>query len=296
MKLALRTLDGKNFIAEVEPEMSVADVKRAIDTQHGMDAARLKLIFQGKVLDDTLAIGTYSIGEGAFVVCMLVKKQYAQFAPEFQESANTHTKNRFLTWAPLPSLQSKPKPADAAPPAAAGAAAVASTPVAPSAAASIAPATAGPTPSPMAPLAAPPAMAPGAVGLDPATVASLVAITGADQAAVRLALQAAFGNADVAVDYLMNGACVFVDPRPPLRARCPCPATCSTLMFSKAFHRMAKTGMKTTKVAKATMTGKGKMSTLGWVDVAEGERLLFTLCHFSGFRFQLSLSLIKILS
>jgi UV excision repair protein RAD23 len=79
MKLALRTLDGKNFIAEVEPDMVVADVKRAIDTQHGMDAARLKLIFQGKVLDDAVAIGTYNIGEGAFVVCMLVNINFTPF-------------------------------------------------------------------------------------------------------------------------------------------------------------------------------------------------------------------------
>jgi hypothetical protein len=43
------------------------------------------------------------------------------------------------------------------------------------------------------------------VELDPATVASLVAITGSPEEAVVQALAAAYGNADVAAEYLMNG-------------------------------------------------------------------------------------------
>lgn len=41
--------------------------------------------------------------------------------------------------------------------------------------------------------------------LDPAVVASLAAVTGQPEEMVRMALNAAFGNADVAADYLMNG-------------------------------------------------------------------------------------------
>lgn len=43
------------------------------------------------------------------------------------------------------------------------------------------------------------------VAVDPATVASLVAITGSPEEAVVQALAAAYGNADVAAEYLMNG-------------------------------------------------------------------------------------------
>lgn len=51
MKLTVKTLAGKQLPIEVTEDMKVGEIKKIIEKDHSMDAAALKLIAYGKVLD-----------------------------------------------------------------------------------------------------------------------------------------------------------------------------------------------------------------------------------------------------
>lgn len=78
MKIFVKTLKGTHFEIEVKPDDSVADVKKNIETVQGADvypAAKLMLIYQGKVLKDETTIEENKVAENSFIVIMMTKSK-----------------------------------------------------------------------------------------------------------------------------------------------------------------------------------------------------------------------------
>jgi uncharacterized ubiquitin-like protein YukD len=87
MKVDLKTLKGVTFSVEAAPDMLVSKVKELaaaseMGTADGWEAEGIKLIFQGKVLENGRDLASYSIAEGDFMVLMASKpKKPAAAAP-----------------------------------------------------------------------------------------------------------------------------------------------------------------------------------------------------------------------
>ncbi|XP_028098646.1 ubiquitin receptor RAD23c-like isoform X1 [Camellia sinensis] len=78
MKIFVKTLKGTHFEIEVNPQHTVADVKKNIETAQGSDvypAAQQMLIHQGKVLKDSTTLEENKVAENSFVVIMLSKNK-----------------------------------------------------------------------------------------------------------------------------------------------------------------------------------------------------------------------------
>ncbi|KAK1380912.1 Ubiquitin receptor RAD23 [Heracleum sosnowskyi] len=78
MKVFVKTLKGSQFEIQVNPDDSVADVKRSIETVQGSSvypAALQMLIYQGKVLKDGTTLLENNVAENSFIVVMLSKNK-----------------------------------------------------------------------------------------------------------------------------------------------------------------------------------------------------------------------------
>ncbi|KAG4937735.1 hypothetical protein JHK85_052654 [Glycine max] len=76
MKINVKTLKGTHFVLQVNPQDTVAVVKKNIETAQGADvypAAQQMLIHQGKVLNDATTLEENKVVENNFVVIMLSK-------------------------------------------------------------------------------------------------------------------------------------------------------------------------------------------------------------------------------
>ena len=170
MIVKLKTLKGDSFDLEIAPDWTLKKVKEvACASEQGTKASweldGLKLIFQGKVLDNDKDVSSYGIAENDFMVVMAAKP--------------------------------KAKPAGPAE----AAAAPASAPAAPTPAAADVPAQAAPAAPAPAPAPAPATQfSPEAT----ASIDNLVEM-GYDRSDVEAAMIAAFMNPDRAVQYLEEG-------------------------------------------------------------------------------------------
>ncbi|XP_057754729.1 ubiquitin receptor RAD23d-like [Arachis stenosperma] len=78
MKINVKTLKGTHFEIQVQPQDTVADVKRNIEREQGAEvypAAQQMLIHQGKVLKDDTTLEDNKVAENSFVVIMLSKSK-----------------------------------------------------------------------------------------------------------------------------------------------------------------------------------------------------------------------------
>ncbi|RDX58498.1 Ubiquitin receptor RAD23d, partial [Mucuna pruriens] len=78
MKINVKTLKGTHFEIEVNPQDTVADVKKNIEAAQGADvypAVQQMLIHQGKVLRDDTTLEENKVVENNFVVIMLSKNK-----------------------------------------------------------------------------------------------------------------------------------------------------------------------------------------------------------------------------
>lgn len=73
MLVFLKNLRGDKNQIEIDPSMTVADVKQLISSQLGHEPALQKLISSGKILEDGRTIAEYSINDGDTLVLMVNK-------------------------------------------------------------------------------------------------------------------------------------------------------------------------------------------------------------------------------
>ncbi|XP_011408839.2 PREDICTED: UV excision repair protein RAD23 homolog A-like, partial [Amphimedon queenslandica] len=92
MIITVKTLQQKTFKIEIEESASVLDLKKAIEANQGeaFPAAGQKLIYSGKILNDSQPLSDYSIQESNFVVVMVSKiKPPPAPTPKPQETSST---------------------------------------------------------------------------------------------------------------------------------------------------------------------------------------------------------------
>ncbi|KAL5523818.1 hypothetical protein ACEPAG_7991 [Sanghuangporus baumii] len=192
MELTIKTLQGKVFKLEVDEELTVQDVKQKIcDEQSEHHRPELqKLIYSGKILQDTEPIKNYNIKKTDFIVLMVSKPKAPPAAPKAPEAT------------PAPA----PVPVASTP--------AASTPAAPAPAPATVP---SPTDASSAPAAATsPERAFGDTSSFltgdalQASIQNMVEM-GFERPQVLRALKASFNNPDRAVEYLMNGIPAHVE-------------------------------------------------------------------------------------
>jgi len=177
MKVTIKEVSGTKFEVDgVSASTSVTELKQMIEKAKGWAPSTQKLVFSGKVLQDDKILADYDWKEkeGAFLVCMITKKPAASAAA-----------------VPAAVPAATPKPA---------AAPVPSDPAKASQPTSTATPAARPAAQQQAPAAAPAANA----FIKESDVATLKEM-GFPEDQVRAALNAAFGNTDRAVEYLMTG-------------------------------------------------------------------------------------------
>ncbi|CAL1392765.1 unnamed protein product [Linum trigynum] len=216
MKIFVKTLKGSTFEIQVNPQDTVVDVKKIIESAQGADtypAGQLMLIHQGKVLKDETTLDENKVAENSFVVVMVNKKSSSG------EGSTASTAKAPQTSAPS---SIPPQAPVAAPPAPAPVSAPAPVP-APAAAPLVAP----------APAAAPTSVVAATSDADPYGQAASTLVAGNnlegavqqildmgggtwDREIVIRALRAAFNNPERAVEYLYSGIPEQAEPAAPV--------------------------------------------------------------------------------
>jgi UV excision repair protein RAD23 len=200
MKVAVKTLTGKRFDIEAEPTSTIGECKMLVEQGQGFPADGMKLICDGKVLKDDTTLGDAGIKEGSFLVCYVSKKgkkkvaapsPAATSAPVATPEGSAGTTSQAAPATPAPAA-TEASPARA--PTATTAETVSSTVEAPTAATSNETAPAAPAPAAPAP----------APGVDAAALAQVIEISGTDEDTATVALRAAFGDVNRAIQYVFD--------------------------------------------------------------------------------------------
>jgi UV excision repair protein RAD23 len=92
MLLTFKTLQGQTFTLEVDPSITVKDVKGKIEKEKGVDtfpSEKQKLIYNGKVLENGDPLSKYEINEKKFLVVMVPKPTAAPAKPAAETPAPT---------------------------------------------------------------------------------------------------------------------------------------------------------------------------------------------------------------
>jgi len=193
MKLTVKTIQQQQFVLDVEPTETIAQVKTKIEGQGQGLASLQKLIYAGKVLDDTTTIAAANMKENDFLVLMVKR-------PTKEEPAK-----------PSPATTPKPveKPVEAKP---------AEKPVEAKPTTAEKPATTPSTTGTSTGIA---------MGADYERAVTQLMEMGFAKEEVAKAMRAAFNNPDRAVEYLFNGIPNLPEapqPSPQRTAQSPVPA------------------------------------------------------------------------
>jgi len=187
MKLSVKTLKGEQFEINVEPTDQISAVKAAIEElKPDLPAARQKLIHSGKVLKDTQTLSETGISENEFLVCMVTKEAVTtKPKPQTQSTPTPTTQSQVSTPAPqVTQSQQRPTPQNIP---------VSTTTTTPTV-----------TQQSLNPQTQTPTAPTRETTVNPEAVRQLMDM-GFPQEEATTALRAAMGNADVAVEFLMNG-------------------------------------------------------------------------------------------
>lgn len=212
MQITLKTLQQQTFKVEVDPNETVRTLKEKIEADKGKDfcADGQKLIYAGKILDDTKSIDSYKIEEKSFVVVMVSKPKPKP--ADGGDGASTSATPAAV--APTQTTPTEEKPEEKKEESEPAKEPAATTPTATST-----PATTATTPSNISSIAEPVE-----AGISQAentlvtgesyerTVQEIMAM-GFDRDQVIRALRASFNNPDRAVEYLLSG--IPEEPVPP---------------------------------------------------------------------------------
>ena len=86
MKLILKNLKQVKYIVELESEKStVKDLKNEIEKLHGFDSSQIKLLYNGKVLEDSKTIEEYQIKEEVIIIMMNTKRKAKPSPPPSEQ-------------------------------------------------------------------------------------------------------------------------------------------------------------------------------------------------------------------
>ena len=86
MKLILKNLKQVKYIVELESEKStVKDLKNEIEKLHGFDSSQIKLLYNGKVLEDSKTIEEYQIKEENIIIMMNTKPKAKPSPPPSEQ-------------------------------------------------------------------------------------------------------------------------------------------------------------------------------------------------------------------
>ncbi|CAA93780.2 UV excision repair protein RAD23 [Caenorhabditis elegans] len=83
LSVTFRTLTQVNFNLELNEDQTIAEVKALVASEKGDDYAPelQKLIYNGKILDDSVKVGEVGFDSSKFVVVMLSKRKVTEVAP-----------------------------------------------------------------------------------------------------------------------------------------------------------------------------------------------------------------------
>ncbi|CAG9314517.1 unnamed protein product [Blepharisma stoltei] len=73
MQIILKDLSSSQSTLEVEPTLTVHDLKQLVSAQKGLEVHLLKLLFKGRILDDSKILEEYQITSGSAIVIVASK-------------------------------------------------------------------------------------------------------------------------------------------------------------------------------------------------------------------------------
>lgn len=88
MIIQIKNLRGEQSNLEIQPQFTVLDVKRMIETNQGHSVDSQKLLFKGRILEDEKPLTDYQITENAILVLMVTKKPQARPEPAQNQQAD----------------------------------------------------------------------------------------------------------------------------------------------------------------------------------------------------------------
>jgi len=97
MLLTLKNLQQQTFTMEIDPEITVLDLKKRIEKEKGPEACSVesqKLIYAGKIMADSDTINKYNVDEKKFIVVMTTKSKQVPMKPPVEKSADENLKKR----------------------------------------------------------------------------------------------------------------------------------------------------------------------------------------------------------
>jgi len=198
MQLTLKTLKQEQLTVDVEPSDKISQVKEKIKDKYSHDVEAQRLIFAGKILDDSQTVESYNITEKEFLVLM-VRKIAKKPTPKPETPAEQPSQPPAQ---PTPAV-SEPVPSNTPAP-------ESSAPEQPQATSTEAPVSNDGNTM--------------VTGSEYEAMIERIAEMGFERSQIVAALQASFNNPNRAIEYLMTGLPADVSPAPAQPAQ-PTPAT-----------------------------------------------------------------------
>ncbi|XP_074602888.1 UV excision repair protein Rad23 [Brevipalpus obovatus] len=110
MLITLKSLQHETFKLEIDPEQTVLDLKKKIEETKGTTygASHQKLIYAGKVMEDSSKLSEYNIEEKKFIVVMMVPPKSSESTSSVGSTSGTQKNSN-------PSSQSVTTPGNSSP-------------------------------------------------------------------------------------------------------------------------------------------------------------------------------------
>jgi hypothetical protein len=68
MRIGFRTTAGTTFYLDLQPTMTIAEIKDIIERQHKLPSTQTRLVLDAKFLDNSVGIGTISIPANSYII------------------------------------------------------------------------------------------------------------------------------------------------------------------------------------------------------------------------------------